>query len=60
MEIKTIQSTDIPKFFDALVLSGKVVIAPVLKKSGKVFFERVQSYSQVSTDYIQTAFSAKL
>ena len=34
-------------------------MAPVLKKSGKVFFESVQSYDQVATDYIQTAFSAK-
>jgi len=59
MEIKTILSTNIPSFFDQLVKSGKVVIAPVLKKSGKVFFEQVQSYSQVATDYIQTGFSAK-
>jgi ferredoxin len=59
MEIKNIKSTNIPAFFDQLIKSGKVVIAPVLKKSGKVFFEAVQSYDQVSTDYIQTGFSAK-
>jgi ferredoxin len=59
MEIYNINSTNLPAFFDQLVKSGKVVVAPVLKKSGKVFFEAVQSYSQVSTDYIQTAFSAK-
>ena len=41
MEIKTIKSTNISAFFDQLVQSGKVVIAPVLKKSGKVFFEPV-------------------
>jgi len=59
MEIKTIKSANIPAFFDQLIQSGKVVIAPVLKKSGKVFFEPVQSYSQITTDYIQTVFSAK-
>ena len=59
MEIKNIKSSDIPAFFDQLIKSGKVVMAPVLKKSGKVFFEAVQSYSQVATDYIQTGFSAK-
>jgi len=59
MEIKNIKSSDIPAFFDQLIGSGKVVLAPVLKKSGKVFFEPVQSYSQVATDYIQTGFSAK-
>jgi len=59
MEIKTITSANISVFFNNLVKSGKVVVAPVLKQSGKVFFESVQSYDQVSTDYIQTAFSAK-
>ena len=59
MEIKNIKSSDIPAFFDQLIKSGKVVIAPVLKKSGKVFFVEVQSYTQVATDYIQTGFSAK-
>lgn len=59
MEIKNIKSTNIPAFFDQLIQSGKVVVAPVLKKSGKVFFESVKSYSQVATDYIQTGFSAK-
>ena len=59
MEIKNIKQTQIPAFFDQLIQSGKVVIAPVLKKSGKVFFEPVQSYNQVATDYIQTGFSAK-
>ena len=59
MEIKTITSVNILTFFNNLVKSGKVVVAPVLKKSGKVFFEPVHSYDQVSTDYIQTAFSAK-
>ena len=59
MEIKTINTTNISTFFNQLVQSGKIVIAPVLKKSGKIFFERVQSYNQIETDYIQTAFSAK-
>jgi len=59
MEIKTITTENIPTFFNNLVKSGKIVLAPVLKQSGKVFFEPVQSYDQVSTDYIQTAFSAK-
>jgi formate hydrogenlyase subunit 6/NADH:ubiquinone oxidoreductase subunit I len=59
MEIKKIKSTNIPSFFDQLIKSGKVVIAPVLKKSGKVFFESVHSYSQIAIDYIQTGFSAK-
>jgi len=59
MEIKTITSANIPAFFNSLVKSGKVVVAPVLKKNGKVYFEPVKSYDQVSTDYIQTVFSAK-
>ena len=59
MIIKNIQSTDIPSFFNQLVQSGKVMIAPVLKKSGKVFFEQVYAYDQVAMDYIQTGFSAK-
>lgn len=59
MEIKTIIAANIPTFFNNLVKSGKVVVAPVLKKNGKVYFEPVESFDQVSTDYIQTVFSAK-
>src|ERR1035437_6433635 len=59
MSIHNIKSSQLAEFFDQLIQSGKVVIAPVLKKSGKVFFESVQSYSQVATEYIQTGFSAK-
>jgi ferredoxin len=59
METKLLQSSDIKALFDNLIKSGKVIIAPVSKKSGKVFFERVTSYDQVETDYIQTQFSAK-
>lgn len=59
MEIKTITAANIPTFFNNLIQSGKVVVAPVLKKNGKVYFEPVKSYDQVSTDYIQTVFSAK-
>jgi len=59
MEIKNIKLANLPAFFDQLIKSGKVVMAPVLKKSGKVFFEAVKSYDQMATDYIQTGFSAK-
>lgn len=59
MNIYNIKSSQLAEFFNQLIASGKVVIAPVLKKSGKVFFEAVQLYDQVSTDYIQTGFSAK-
>jgi len=59
MELKILTSANIPTFFNSLIQSGKVVVAPVLKKNGKVFFESVESYDQVSTDYIQTVFSAK-
>ena len=59
METKLLKSSDIPTFFDNLIQSGKVIIAPVTKKGGKVFFERVHSYDQVAKDYIQTQFSAK-
>lgn len=59
MEIKTIIAANIPTFFNNLVKSNKVVVAPVLKKNGKVYFEPVESFDQVSTDYIQTVFSAK-
>jgi len=59
MKIKTIPSANLSLFFDHLIQSGKLVIAPVLKKSGKVFFEPVNSYDQLANDYIQTTFSAK-
>ena len=59
MELKILTSANIPTFFNNLLQSGKVVVAPVLKKNGKVYFESVESYDQVSTDYIQTVFSAK-
>lgn len=59
MELKTLSISNLPAFFDQLIRSGNVVIAPVLKKSGKVFFEPVTFYDQIATDYIQTAFSAK-
>jgi formate hydrogenlyase subunit 6/NADH:ubiquinone oxidoreductase subunit I len=59
MNTYNIKSSQLASFFDQLIQSGKVVIAPVLKKSGKVFFEAVKSYDQVATDYIQTGFSAK-
>lgn len=54
-----IQSSALSEFFRQLIQSGKVLVAPVLKKSGKVFFEAVTAYDQVATDYVQTAFSAK-
>ena len=38
MEIKNIKLANLPVVFDQLIKSGKVVMAPVLKKSGKVFF----------------------
>jgi formate hydrogenlyase subunit 6/NADH:ubiquinone oxidoreductase subunit I len=59
MNTYNIKSSQLASFFDQLIQSGKVVIAPVVKKSGKVFFEAVKSYDQVATDYIQTGFSAK-
>jgi sulfhydrogenase subunit beta (sulfur reductase) len=59
MEIKVLSSANIQAFFEGLLQSGKIVVAPVLKQSGKVFFQPVQAYSEVATDYIQTAFSAK-
>lgn len=59
MDTKTIQTADLPRLFEALTKSGKIIIAPVLKQSGKVFFARVKSYDEVAKDYIQTAFSAK-
>ena len=59
METKLLKSSDIPTLFDNLIKSGKVIIAPVTRQSGKVFFERVYSYDQVEKEYIQTQFSAK-
>lgn len=59
MELKRISTSDISVFFDELLKARKVVVAPVLKQSGKVFFKPVQSFAEVATDYIQTAFSAK-
>lgn len=59
MEIKELSSANIRAFFEKLLKSGKIIIAPVLKQSGKVFFQQVNSYDEVATDYIQTTFSAK-
>ena len=59
MELKLISTSDIAVFVDGLLKAGKVVVAPVLKQSGKVFFKPIQSFAEVATDYIQTAFSAK-
>lgn len=59
MEIKELSSANIRAFFESLIQSGKIVVAPVLKQSGKVFFQHVKSYDEVATDYIQTTFSAK-
>lgn len=59
MTTYNVQSSALSELFVRLIQSGKIVIAPVLKKSGKVFFETVQSFDQIATDYIQTAFSAK-
>lgn len=58
METYRIKSTDLPLFFNSLNQSGPI-IAPVLKSSGKVFFQPVNDWSEVAADYIQTAFSAK-
>lgn len=59
MEIKLISSINLQKFFEKLLQSGKIMVAPVLKQNGKVYFQPVKSYSEVATDYIQTVFSAK-
>jgi len=59
MEQSLISSANLQAFFETLLQSGRIVVAPVLKQSGKVFFQPVQAYSEVATDYIQTAFSAK-
>jgi formate hydrogenlyase subunit 6/NADH:ubiquinone oxidoreductase subunit I len=59
MDIRLISSANLQTFFEKLLQSGKTVVAPVLKQSGKVFFQPVKSYDEVATDYIQTAFSAK-
>jgi sulfhydrogenase subunit beta (sulfur reductase) len=59
METKILESNQIDSFFEALRASGKIMVAPVRKQSGNVFFQPVTSYAEVDTDYIQTAFSAK-
>lgn len=59
MEIKEISSVNIRVFFEKLLQTGQIIIAPVLKQSGKVFFQQVSSFDEVATDYIQTTFSAK-
>lgn len=59
MELKIIALSDLAVFFDGLLQAGKVVVAPVRKQSGKVFFKPVSSFSEVETEYIQTTFSAK-
>src|ERR1035437_6390610 len=59
METKLLQLNDLPILFNNLQKAGKLILAPVVKKSGKVFFERVTSYEEVASDFIQTQFSAK-
>ncbi|MDP4278539.1 MAG: 4Fe-4S dicluster domain-containing protein [Bacteroidota bacterium] len=59
MELKLISSANLQLFFEKLLQSGKIMIAPVLKPNGKVYFQPVKAYSDVATDYIQTVFSAK-
>ena len=38
METKLLKSSNVAALFDNLIKSGKIIVAPVLKKSGKVFF----------------------
>lgn len=58
MTNKIISSNDLQLFFDALLKSGKNLIAP-RNKGNKVFFAPVKSYDQIAKDYIQTGLSAK-
>ncbi len=59
MEIKEITSSNISAFFDCLLKSGSIIVAPVQKQSGKIFFQPVSSFEEVAKDYIQTTFSPK-
>ncbi len=58
MEYKLIKLEKIQDFINALIASGKQVLAPKQKKE-KVFFSLVGSFDEIAMDYIQTAFSAK-
>lgn len=57
-ELKTINKDKLHQLFDKLIADGNDVIAPK-RKSEKVFFGKIISSSDISYDYIQTAFSAK-
>jgi len=58
MENYIIQNGSLENLFDALVAGGKTMIAPRLK-NGKILFGKVESFSEISQDFIQTAQSAK-
>jgi sulfhydrogenase subunit beta (sulfur reductase) len=53
-----VRKDSLEKLFDILNRSGKTVFGPVLT-NGKISFNRVDNYSGIATDYIQTTLSAK-
>ena len=55
---RLIEKKDIPDFIDSLKSRGYEVIAPVNQDVGTLF-QRVKSGSEVSLDYINTAYSPK-
>ncbi len=59
MEIKKLDKIQLQQFIDSLIQAGKVVVAPKDKVKGKVFFQRIKSFDEISKDYIQTTISAK-
>lgn len=58
MEYKKISLNNLSQLIDAVIKSGKTVIAPKQKKQ-KYFFAEIKSFDEIAKDYIQTAFSAK-
>lgn len=53
-----IQKGSLEKLFDAILQQGKTIYAPRTNK-GKVNYEKVNMFSEITTDYIQTTQSAK-
>jgi sulfhydrogenase subunit beta (sulfur reductase) len=59
MDTKIIPSVRLVDLFEALLASGKIIVAPVRNPSGKVFFQPVQNFAEIDTESVQTTFSAK-
>ncbi len=57
-ETYTITESNLQKLLQELLTSGQKVVAPV-RKNNKVLFNKIKSATEVCSDHVQTALSAK-